>query len=762
MLTQLVGRRQHRVVRGVRVLLLVLLAGYAVRSLTPLRDVGPARVGHAHFYVVAAGSALLVVLRAAWGQADRRAWAVMAAGMVSYGLGFGWYFQVVITLDAPSYPTLADAGWLLSFPVIYVAVVLLLRRRVVRLRASVWLDGLVVGLGVAAFFVAFVLPTVLQSTGGRFVVVATNLSYPIADLLLITLLLGVFALFGWRPGSMWWLLGAGVVLFTVADTAFLFATANDTYAPGGLVDLGWLAGLVLMAHAAWQPEHDTLWVRPQGWAVLFVPFMFSLFALGLLLYAGTHAASPWAVMLAAASVAAALVRTALTFREVWALNDARLEARTDELTELPNRRSFLEQTQVALDRREPGGRLVLLLIDLDRFKEINDSFGHQLGDTLLRLVGPRLAAVLRGTDVVARLGGDEFGIVLVDADRAYACQVAGRLRNELRRPFELEGLSVTIDASIGIALCPDHGQDTNVLLQRADIAMYEAKDARSGFEIYRVDGDQRSRQRLETVQQLRAAIDKDQLVLHYQPKLDLATGRVVGVEALVRWEHPTRGLLHPDGFLSLAEQAGLMRLLTLAVLEKAVRQVADWRKAGLAISVAVNLSASDLQESGLPAQVQLLLDALDVPTDALELEITENVLIADPDRALKVLNGLRALGLRLSVDDYGTGYSSLAYLRALPVQELKLDRAFVAHLDTDPRSAAIAVSTIALAHSLDMVMVAEGVESEEVLRRLTEAGCDLAQGHHIARPQPAEKLTGWLLEAAAAAAAGGRTPASRS
>jgi EAL domain-containing protein (putative c-di-GMP-specific phosphodiesterase class I) len=280
--------------------------------------------------------------------------------------------------------------------------------------------------------------------------------------------------------------------------------------------------------------------------------------------------------------------------------------------------------------------------------------------------------------------------------------------------------------------------------------MYQAKAARTGYDVYKEDGDSRILHRLETLEQLRTGIAQDQLVLHYQPKISLATGEVVGVEALVRWDHPTRGLVYPDSFLPVAEQAGLMRLLTLSVLEKSLRQLADWRHAGIDLSMAVNLSVSNLQDAALPGQVQLLLETLDVPAEALVLEITENILMADPDRALLVLAQLRKLGLRLSIDDYGTGYSSLAYLRQLPVDELKLDRTFVTHMDTDPRSAAIVLSTIALAHSLDMVMVAEGVEGPAALAALADAGCDRAQGYYIARPQAAHKLTPWLIDRLAA------------
>jgi predicted signal transduction protein with EAL and GGDEF domain len=303
-----------------------------------------------------------------------------------------------------------------------------------------------------------------------------------------------------------------------------------------------------------------------------------------------------------------------------------------------------------------------------------------------------------------------------------------------------------VDASIGIALSPDHGRDRSLLLARADTAMYAAKRGRHGYELWAPDGTPDSRDRLETLEQLRTALDTEQLIPHYQPKLDLRSDRVIGVEALVRWEHPDRGLLFPDVFLPLAEQAGLMRRLALRVLERSLSDLRDWRDQGLDLTVAVNLSVSNLQDIALPDQVAMLLDAFSVPADALVLEITEDVLMADAARSQQVMAGLRRLGVRLSVDDYGTGYSSLAYLRALPVDELKLDRSFVTHLTTDDRSAAIVRSTLQLSRDLGMTMVVEGVEDAAALAALRDWGCDTAQGYHIARPMPADRFLGWLSE----------------
>ncbi|TFV68268.1 UNVERIFIED_ORG: EAL domain-containing protein [Bacillus sp. AZ43] len=443
----------------------------------------------------------------------------------------------------------------------------------------------------------------------------------------------------------------------------------------------------------------------------------------------------------------ALVVENAALRAVEQLRLAQLatEAHHDPLTGLANRRRFIEELEATVYGARRADCAVLM-IDLDRFKEINDSFGHSVGDDLLCLVGPRLEQALEPGDLLARMGGDEFAVLLPGADAARAQDVAGRIGAALRDAFVLDGMPLHVDASIGIAVCPDHGRDRSLLLARADTAMYVAKRGRHGFELWAPDGTPDSRDRLETLEQLRTALDTEQLGVHYQPKMDLRTGRVVGVEALVRWHHPERGVLPPDVFLPLAEQAGLMRRLALRVLECSLRDVQAWRAAGHDLSVAVNLSVSNLQDVALPEQVQMLLEAFDVPADALILEITEDVLMADAARSQQVMAGLRRLGIRLSIDDYGTGYSSLSYLRALPVDELKLDRSFVSDLTSDERAAAIVRSTLQLSLDLGMSMVVEGVEDADTLRALRAWGCDFAQGYHIAPPMPAEQFLTWLVD----------------
>ena len=320
------------------------------------------------------------------------------------------------------------------------------------------------------------------------------------------------------------------------------------------------------------------------------------------------------------------------------------------------------------------------------------------------------------------------------------------------QPLVIDGARVRVDASAGVAERDDASVSIADLLRRADVAMYAAKDAHSRIELYQPKLDEANRTRLETIQDLDAALVHRQFVLHYQPKIDVETGAIFGAEALVRWEHPTRGLLYPDAFLPVVEQSGLMNAVTRLVLESAVLQLASWRAAGLDISVAVNLSASDLLDESLAERIAGLLAEHAVPATALELEITESVIMIDPKRAREVLEALRALGLRIAVDDYGTGYCALAYLRDLPIDELKIDRSFIANVTTDRRSAAIVRSTIELAHALSLKVVAEGIEHEQALAALAAFGCDYAQGYHFSRPLPAEAFTAWIHERVAAVA----------
>ena len=412
-------------------------------------------------------------------------------------------------------------------------------------------------------------------------------------------------------------------------------------------------------------------------------------------------------------------------------------AREDALTGLSNRTSFLELASAALAKRPSHG--AVLLLDLDRFKDLNDSLGHHAGDLLLREIGPRLTGALPPGTVIARLGGDEFAALLAPLDHPDDARAAAdAARASLEKPVEIEGIAVSSEGSVGIAHYPEDGEDVATLLQRADVAMYEAKERRIGVADYQPDADRSSHERLLILAQLREAIERDELVLHYQPKVALDDDHVVGAEALVRWEHPERGLLAPVHFVPLAEHTGLIGPLTAWVLTRALRDTRRWWDAGHEISVAVNLSVANLIDPELPGLVARLLAETRLPPATLELEITESVLMTEPEKALRTLRLLRSMGVRLAVDDYGTGHSSLAYLHKLPLNTLKIDRSFVMAMAGE--GGVIVRSTVDLAHSLGLAVVAEGIEDHGTAIALRALGCDLGQGFHYARPVPVADL----------------------
>ncbi len=425
----------------------------------------------------------------------------------------------------------------------------------------------------------------------------------------------------------------------------------------------------------------------------------------------------------------------------------RHQAYYDALTGLPNRTLFHDRLQKAVTTAQREGKpLASIILDLDHFKEINDTFGHPRGDVLLKQVGLRLKGLLRESDTVARFAGDEFSILLWGINQEGAVQVAGKILKALEEPFTVEGLSLAVEASLGIALYPDHGENADSLIQRADVAMYVAKESGSGYFVYASEADRHNPRRLALMGQLRHAIEHDEMVLHYQPKVDLKTKRTTGMEALVRWQHPEFGMVPPDQFIVPAEKTGLIKPLTRWVLGKALHDCRIYHQAGAKISVAVNLSRRNLHDPELPEQVAHALKNGNISPECLVLEITESAIMADPARAMEILGRLNDMGVRLSIDDFGTGYSSLASLKKLPVKEIKVDQSFVKNMAVNENDAMIVRSTIELAHNLCLEVVAEGVEDQPTLDRLTVLGCDSAQGYYISRPIPAEELRHWLKD----------------
>jgi diguanylate cyclase (GGDEF)-like protein len=423
-------------------------------------------------------------------------------------------------------------------------------------------------------------------------------------------------------------------------------------------------------------------------------------------------------------------------------------ATTDELTGLANRERFREVLEARIAAAGPGDAFTVMLVDLDRFKEVNDTLGHHYGDVLLRDLGPRLASAIGDAGLVARLGGDEFAILPASesSSRAAIEVTVSQLCNTINQPFTVDELSLEVGASIGVARFPGDGLDSHALLRCADIAMYAAKEAQTDYKVYAAEHNRHSVRRLSVLSDIRHALTGDEIVVHFQPIVDLNDRTVRGAEGLVRWQHPEHGLVPPAAFVQTVEQTGLIGPLTRHVLERSIAECAAWRRDGRALSVAVNLSVRNLLDRDLPWEIERMLDSFGVPPDALQLEITESMIMTDPERALATLSRLSDLGVRLSVDDFGTGHSSLANLRRLPIDELKIDRSFVSPMLQDESDLIIVRSTINLGHDLGLRIIAEGVEDAPTLERLATLGCDSAQGYHLSRPMSGRAFSRWLEE----------------
>ncbi|MBS0465772.1 MAG: bifunctional diguanylate cyclase/phosphodiesterase [Proteobacteria bacterium] len=419
-------------------------------------------------------------------------------------------------------------------------------------------------------------------------------------------------------------------------------------------------------------------------------------------------------------------------------------ATIDDLTGLSNRRYFNDVVDAQLSALHTQREAAVMLVDLDRFKEINDTLGHHTGDILLQQIACRMRRALPGAFALARFGGDEFAALFVGPPgHDWATTEIRRFLSSLDEPFELEGLALYIHASIGLAICRS-GEDRQTLLRQSDIAMYRAKLRGGGVEVYSLKEISHTREHVELASDLNTALENDEIRLYYQPKTDIATGETHGTEALIRWQHPVHGLLSPARFLPIAERHGLMRKLTLRVFELALQQAQGWHSAGRHLRIAVNLAQESLLDENFPDEVLGLLARTKVPAEMLLLEITENTILVDPDRMLRVITRLGKAGFKFALDDYGTGYSSLSYLSVLPLEELKIDRSFVSDFVTVASKAVIVRSTIQMARELGFHVVAEGVEDLATWQELSRFGCDTAQGYYLLRPVPAEELEDWI------------------
>jgi diguanylate cyclase len=734
--------------RRIRVALAILLIGVVGCGATTVVDSNAAAVvilGQWLYPALMCGAAVIVAARAWCSREAQWTWWLIAGALM------------VPTVRNIFYPVLGPLAtlrplWLCFYPLLFAGLLLLLRARLKRLPIALWLDGVIAGSAVAAV-AAIASGPYRAATGVSRVQAVLALAFPVGDLLLLAVAVGALSALGSRADRRWVVVAVGFILYAVADILFMVDSANGTYVRGSTwFDVLRPAAALLLAVASWMtPVLRRSHFQPPGGTCGIPQLFFSAILVGILVLGYDFRLPRAAVVLAAVGLVGVTARFAVAFREVRELADCHRHALTDDLTLLANRRamsaaltaaSFEYSTSgVEADRPGPG----LLLLDLDDFKRVNDALGHHIGDQLLCQVADRLSQSVRPEDLLARVGGDEFAVLLPPGiELADAEWLAVQIVEALNEPFLLEDMTVHVDASVGVAICPAHCTHPEDLLRCADVAMYQAKGLPSRTASYDSTYDSRRIDERRMIAELRSAITDGQLTCHYQPKIRADDGRVHSVEALVRWQHPRRGVMVPGEFLHYAELGGLMRPLASAVLNVTLRQARIWRERGIEMTVAVNLSATNLLDVDLVTQISNLLRVHGVPGDALILEITEGVLISDSLCSRSVVESLQRLGIRLSIDDFGTGWSSLARLQEMTVDELKLDGVFVARLVEDPRSIAIVRSTVTLAHSLGASLVAEGVEDTETLHALRRYGCDITQGYVHCPPLPADELDLWL------------------
>jgi diguanylate cyclase len=694
----------------------------------------------------------------------RRAWTMMAVALVAWTAGTLIWSFFAITLGRNPFPSPADGCYVAFTVFAWLAMSLFPTWSLQGLRLRIVLDGITVML--CLFLLMWTL--VLHGTYDSYLAVhrgipVVQLLFPLGDLAALTTALQTVVRAEARHRWELWLLTTAIAFMTLTHLGYAHLVANGHFRTGGLIDLGWAVALIAFAAAAQLSLRSPSQPRPAAFlssnTSLWLPYL-------PLLLAGT--VGPPMIMSGVESVIVPLVVVAVCCRQsVAAWENRRLlsaaadEALKDPLTGLANRTLFYDRlTHVMMLRQREDRSVAVVSIDLDDFKLVNDSLGHPVADTILVSVGERITACVRPGDTVARLGGDEFALLLEGrADHSYL--VAGRVVEAFDQPFIIEGEKMLLRPSVGIALASSDEPDLapEALMKRADMAMYAAKRSRSsGLHSFSPDmalggpdvmglagratdrpaGDGAAHIRL--LGELRQAIDRAELDLVYQPKMNLRSGRVVGMEALLRWPHPQLGVLRPDEFMALVRQHGLMRQVTGFVVTRALDDAAHWEASGTGAAVAVNVFAPDLKDAALPDALCEALRSRDLPPSLLTVEITEDLILNDIDRVTAVLHRLREQGIRIAIDDFGSGFSALAYLRDLPIDEVKLDRQFISSITEDRRAAAVVRAVIDLTHELGVTVVAEGIEDAGTADWLREHGCDIGQGYYFGAPIAASMI----------------------
>lgn len=686
----------------------------------------------AFFVLLIARLAVTAVLR------PGRRTPLLLAGIVAWALG---PMSVTAARSAGSASFPAPGEWLFLASYLGMAGYLVLDvegQRQRHLRA--WLDVAVIVGGTTCLATLLLVTPVQLASGQGGLSLLLALIYPLADLALACVVLGQVVIKARSDLRTAGTIGLSFVLLAAADSSFTLQVSAGRYDFGTAITAVWGLAWALLVTAACRPDRGVLRAVPRQAGT------------GILVGAGAVAAAALAIRPADDLLYYTLPPAVLTLavvgaRMVLALNDAKRTAeaivlsRTDDLTSLPNRRAVRQRLRQSGIERQP---VALMFLDLDGFKEINDSLGHAAGDTVLQLVALRLQEALPDDVMVGRLGGDEFAVVVDSTDEIELLEMARAMLTDLSRPIVIDGIELALNGSVGIATRGGEEVGAGEIMRRADVAMYQAKTAAIGAVLYDAELDQFSRSRLQMAEELRRALSDGQIEVWYQPQVDLHTGRACGLEALVRWRHPAQGLISPVSFLPAARRAGLMEELSIAVVSQTLDDVARWSQQGLVLTVAVNCAPAELLSPTFQSRFHSLLDGAGLARDQLVLEVTEDSFLADPQRTRDTIQALRAEGVQISIDDYGTGFSSLTYLRNLPVQELTIDRSLIVGVAADERTRMIVGSTIQLAHALDLRIVAEGLDNEADLAVLSEMGIDVVQGYHLARPMPATEVCDWV------------------
>ena len=713
---------------------------YALATLIP-KDDKPTWWDTWFYGVAILGVTLAGLARPLLVKRDRLPWLLLALAAISWAAGDQYWTIMFADADEIPLPSPADAGYVALYPLASVGLILLARSQLKRVSLSVVLDALVASLAVGAVVSAFTVSRVITGISGSPAEVITNLAYPLGDLVLIVVVVATLSMVGWPADPVWWLLVAGFGLFAVADTAYLLG-ANSWYDDGSWVDGAWMAGIALIPLAGTLRRRTAPAVLG-GLTAVAVQVMFSLVGLSVLVVSAFVHLHPLTIALAAACLVAAV--TALTYEQTQALRRSRTEALTDDLTTVGNRRVLDDRMPALIAASSQGQPLLLSIVSIRHLPEINETLGYEYGDGLLAALGTRLRERLDGRTVSARLGGAEIAVLQpFDGHLPRAEQSMRDLLTAIGEPVRLPGGQVDIELSAGVAAGPVHATDSGGLLRCAADALRRAKATESEVEMYDPAQDVGRDFGPRLLPELIGALDNGLIVASYEPIVDLTSGTAIDLEAKLRWVHPEHGVLDAATLRPLAARAGLTRRLTRVLMADAVRRCAWWRSGGLQLGVTLDLTTTDVLDSRLPYELARLLSEAGVPPVSIQLELAEDLLLVDPHRTRRALSQLRTLGVRLALDHYGRSAPSFTRLRTLPVQELKLDRSFVASATHSEQDESVVRATVNLVQSLGIRAAADGVDSERLLYQVRSYGVRIVQGAIVGDAMTPAGLAEWL------------------